>query len=131
MKQGYRMALSQPRILVVEDEFIIGMDIKDMLEQIGYDVSGLVATGEDAVKAAIDMDTDLVLMDILLRGDMDGIEAARQITNQKNIPVIYITACVDQITLRRVKKTRHSAFLVKPVEMKMLHTTIREALATV
>ena len=80
------------RILVVEDEKIIQLDLQYQLEQLGYVVAGVASTGEEAVEKAAQLEPDLVLMDVRLKGAMDGIEAARRIQAAREVPVIYLTA---------------------------------------
>jgi len=91
------------KILVVEDERITAEDIKSGLECAGYNVPALVSSGEDAIEKAGKLKPDLVLMDIKLKGKMDGIEAAEQIKYLYNIPVIYLTAYSDEYTVQRAK----------------------------
>ena len=110
-------------ILIVEDEHIIAMDIKLKLEDYGYRVLGIVSNGEDAVKIAAELRPDLVLMDIILNGNIDGIEAAMSILALE-IPVLYLTAHSDKATLIRAKKNPASGYLVKPFEPKQLHNII-------
>ncbi len=120
------------KILVVEDERIIAENMKIGLENKGYQVVGLVGTGEDAVNKVEALDVDLVLMDIHLRGKMDGIEAAEIIRNRFGIPVIFLTAFSDEETVQRAKITEPSGFIVKeafgilnkPFEEDELHSTI-------
>ena len=97
--------MEQAKIMVVEDEVIVGKDIQTSLRMLNYEVPHLVTSGETAVAMAEKEDPDLVLMDIVLRGQMDGIEAARQIRNRYDIPVIYLTAYSDEKTLHRAKET--------------------------
>ncbi|MEG3223943.1 MAG: histidine kinase [Methanobacteriales archaeon Met13] len=120
------------RILVVEDERITGEDIKRGLKKAGYDVPAIVASGEDAVQKAEKFQPDLVIMDIKLDGEMDGIEAAEKIKSKLDIPVIYLTAYSDETTLQRAKVTQPSGFILKepfgflhkPFEDRELHTAI-------
>jgi two-component system cell cycle sensor histidine kinase/response regulator CckA len=119
---------STARILVVEDESIVALDIKSGLESLGYEVVALVSNGEDAIQKAVDLQPDLVLMDIQLKGEMDGIEAAQHIQTQLDIPVIYLTAYTDQVTLKRAKITEPFGYLLKPFEERELHTNIEMAL---
>ena len=81
-----------PNILIVEDENIIAMDIQFMLENLGYKISGVVSSGEDSIKKASNMLPDLILMDIKLKGKIDGVRAANQIYESLRIPVVYLTA---------------------------------------
>ena len=115
-------------ILVVEDENIVALDIKNRLKKLGYTVAGRAATGQAAIDKAGETQPDLVLMDIRLKGDMDGIEAAKQIRDRFGIPVIYLTAYSDETTLQRAKITEPYGYLIKPFEDRDLHTTIGMAL---
>ncbi len=120
------------KILVVEDERITAEDIKSGLENAGYLVPAMVSTGEDAVEKAGKLKPDLVLMDIKLKGKMDGIEAAGQIKLRYNIPVIYLSAYSDEFTMKRAEITDPSGYIVKddtglvrkPFEESELHNVI-------
>ena len=116
-------------ILVVEDEVIIGMDIKNSLKKLGYNVPAVVATGEKAIEKAASIQPDLILMDIMLKGAIDGVEAAARIRAQLNLPVVFLTAHTDNTTLQRAKETQPFGYIVKPFQEKDLHTTIEIALA--
>ena len=100
-------------ILVVEDERITAEDIKSGLEGSGYHVLDMVSSGKEAIEKAGKLQPDLVLMDIKLKGKMDGIEAAGQIKLKYDIPVIYLTAYSDEYTVNRAKATDHSGFILK------------------
>src|ERR1043165_2125327 len=95
--------MSKTNILIVEDESIVAKDIQHSLKKLGYTVVGMCSTGEDAIKAAEETKPDLVLMDIMLKGDMSGIEAAGKIREKFNIPIIYLTAYADERTLSKGK----------------------------
>jgi signal transduction histidine kinase len=114
--------------MVVEDEGITVMRILSSLEEMGYAVTSPVFSGEEAVKKATEDKPDLVLMDIVLRGEKDGIEAAGQIYSRLNIPVVYITAHSDEKMLRRIKKTEPFGYIVKPFDDRELHIAIEIAL---
>ncbi|MDZ8035310.1 EAL domain-containing protein [Nostoc sp. DedSLP04] len=116
-------------ILVVEDEFIVAMDIQNRLRKFGYTVIGLADSGEEAIKKAADDSLDLVLMDIHLKGNMDGVEAAQIIHNIFNIPVIYLTANADESTLNRAKVTEPFGYILKPFKEKELKFTIEITLS--
>jgi diguanylate cyclase (GGDEF)-like protein/PAS domain S-box-containing protein len=120
--------MTQTRILVVEDESIVALDIQDRLEALGYDVPTPVASGEKAIEQAGELRPDLVLMDIQLQGRMDGVEAADQIRRLFGIPVIYLTANADHPTVQRAKVTEPFGYVIKPFEERELHTTIEVAL---
>lgn len=115
------------QILVVEDEQIVAMDIQQTLVSLGYDVPITVATGEAAVEQARQRRPDLVLMDIRLGGEMDGVEAAGRI-RELGLPVIFLTAHADPATLARAKITEPFGYVLKPFEERDLHTTIEMAL---
>lgn len=116
------------RILVVEDESIVALDIQNRLKQLGYIVPGFVGSAEEAIAKAAELRPDLVLMDIKLRGEMDGIEAAQRIKDQFGIPSIYLTAFADDNTLRRARETEPLGYLVKPFDERELMATIRMAM---
>lgn len=120
--------MSRARILVVEDEGIIAEDIQISLQEFGYSVVGVSPTGEDAVDRAQDTRPDLVLMDVVLQGQMDGIEAARRIRRTMDIPVIYLTAFADEKMLERAKVTAPFAYMIKPFRERELHSNIEIAL---
>jgi PAS domain S-box-containing protein len=116
------------KVLVVEDEMIVARDIENRLKNLGYTVVALASTGEEAVRTALDAVPDLVLMDIMLKGEMDGIQAAERINRELDIPVVYLTAYADETTLERAKITGPFGYIVKPFEQRGLHTTIETAL---
>jgi len=120
--------MSQKKILIVEDESIIAEDISDSLISLGYRITGMVYSGEEAIEAAAKFRPDLVLMDVNLQGEIDGITAAAEIRARFQIPVVYLTAYADENTLRRVNATKPFGYIVKPFEEKNLHTTIQLAL---
>lgn len=115
------------KILIVEDECVIAQDIKTSLAKRGYKNSEIVASGEEAVKFACDQKPDIILMDILLYGKMDGFEAAKQI-NKLNIPVIYITAYGDKKTLDKIKRSTPFGYILKPFDTNKLILNINKAL---
>ena len=115
-------------ILLVEDENIVALDLRMRLTKLGYSVLGMAASGEEAVAKATSLAPDLVLMDINLKGDMDGIGAAEQIKARLDIPVIFVTAYADENTLQRAKITEPYGYLLKPFEERELHTSIEIAL---
>ncbi len=121
--------MAKARILVVEDVRFVARDIQDFLEDLGYTVPGLAATGEEAILAAAELSPDLILMDIGLKGEMDGIEAAARIRGRLNIPIIYLTGQGDEATMERAKRTDPFAYLRKPLSEKELPVAIEIALA--
>ncbi|MDY0386405.1 MAG: response regulator [Methanolobus sp.] len=116
------------KILVVEDEGIIGLNIKKKLKSFGYTVPAIVATGEEAIKMADITFPDLILMDVRLKGDMDGVETAEKIRKNFDIPVIYLTAYSDGEILEKAKKTEPYGYIVKPFKANDLHSSIEIAL---
>ncbi len=119
--------MPEEKILIVEDELIVAEDIKMSLERFGYSVTAIVKTGEEAAKKADELQPDLVLMDIVLKGKMNGIDAAGKI-GKLNIPVVFLTAYTDTATLERAKITEPYGYLVKPFEETELHSVIEIAL---
>ncbi len=115
-------------ILVVEDERIIARELQTDLEEMGYAVTGIVNSGEKAIQHAQEKKPDLILMDIRLRTEMDGIEAASQIFTQFKIPVIFISAFTDDTLIQRAKKVGSFGYLVKPYEKRELYACIEMAL---
>ena len=115
-------------ILIVEDESIIAEDMSDSLISLGYRVTDIVYSGEEAILSVAESRPDLVLMDVNLQGEIDGITAAEEIRSRFQIPVVYLTAYADEKTLRRVNATKPFGYIVKPFEEKNLHTTIQLAL---
>ena len=108
--------MKKKQILVVEDERIVADDIKMSVQRLGYDVCGIAFSGEEATKKAEEMNTDLVLMDIVLEGEMDGIGAASAIRSRFDIPIVYLTAYADKKTLERAKITEPFGYIIKPFE---------------
>lgn len=120
--------MTSARVLIVEDENIVVMELRDRLRMLGYTVAGVASAGEQSIAQAREMGPDLVLMDIRLKGTMDGIEAAEQIRARYDIPVVFLTAYSDEATLQRVKVTEPFGYLIKPFEERELRSTIEMAL---
>ena len=120
--------MSKKKILIVEDESIIGEDIKNSLNGLNYEVSEVVASGEEALKQVKENKPDLVLMDMKLQGKMEGIEASRLIRSRFNIPVVFLTAHADEKTLERAKKTDPFGYIIKPFDDRELCKTVEMAL---
>ncbi|MBF0473236.1 MAG: response regulator [Nitrospirae bacterium] len=120
--------MSKAKILIVEDEFVIAESMSMTLINLGYNVIDYVSKGEAAIEIAKNKKPDLILMDISLAGKMDGIEAAQHINLNYNIPVIYLTAHIDDKLIARAKITEPFGYLIKPVEEKILQCTIEIAL---
>ena len=120
--------MSDAKILIVEDEGIEAMDIQHRLKSLGYAAPDTVFTGEEAIQKAEETRPNLVLMDIMLPGEIDGVTAAEQIRARFDIPVIYLTAYADEATLQRAKITEPYGYIVKPFKERELHITIDMAL---
>ncbi|RXA17588.1 response regulator [Methanosarcina sp. MSH10X1] len=120
--------MAEGRILVVEDEHIVAMGIKRMLKSLGYTVTGVASSGEDAISKAESTFPDVVLMDIMLKGDIDGVEAAKEIRERFDVPVVYLTAYSDNNILERAKKTEPFGYIIKPFDEKDLYSSIEVAL---
>jgi two-component system sensor histidine kinase/response regulator len=120
--------MKKVRVLIVEDEALVAKDIENMLNSLGYKVTDVVSTGEQAIQNLKETTPDLVLLDIMLRGKMDGIQVAAELREQFNVPVIYLTALADDRTLQRAKLTEPFGYLLKPFEAKELQSTIEMAL---
>jgi two-component system, cell cycle sensor histidine kinase and response regulator CckA len=123
--------MTPPRILVVEDETIVAMDIAATLRRLGYEVVGMVGTGGAAIELSKSMTPDLILMDVSLKGTIDGIEAAAMIQRQGPTPVIFLTAHADVDTVERAKGASPYGYLVKPFDERMLHRVVEIALRRV
>jgi two-component system cell cycle sensor histidine kinase/response regulator CckA len=120
--------LSKVKVLVVEDERIVAKDIQNTLKNLGYDVPAIASTGEEAIRKSGEFMPDIILMDIVLKGEIDGIDAASQIRSKYKIPIIYLTAYEDEDTLDRAKVTEPLGYILKPFEERDLHTTLEMAL---
>ncbi|MBT3880835.1 MAG: response regulator [Candidatus Scalindua sp.] len=119
--------MSKTKILIVEDELITAKAIRRSLNRLGYDVLDNVASGEEAIQIISKVRPDLILMDIILDGKMDGIETASEIKNRFNIPLVYLTAHADNATLERAKITEPYSYILKPFEERELHIAIEIA----
>ena len=120
--------MNSEKILVVEDEWVVAEQLCRSLKDIGYTVCSTASTGDEAIRMVEEHSPDLILMDIVLKGKMDGIEAADRITSQFNIPVIYLTAYTNQEYIERAKLTNPFGYLVKPYNQKELYATIEMVL---
>ena len=120
--------MSKTNVLIVEDEGIVAKDLQHSLKKLGYNISGICSNGEDAIRAVQETKPNLVLMDIMLKGEMSGIEAAEQIRLRFNIPIIYLTAYADEGTLDKAKLTEPGGYIIKPFKEIDLHTSIEMAI---
>jgi len=120
--------IPEEKVLVIEDENITALEIKNKLEKWGYEVVGTAGSGEEAIKIANENDIDLILADIVLRGDMDGIDTVDRIFYRYDVPVIYLTAHADNDTFKRAKMTKPSGYVIKPFDDTELKYSIEIAL---
>lgn len=120
--------MSKYKVLVVEDEFIVSKDIQNSLIKLGYNVIGSAATGEKAIELALANEPDVILMDIMLKGELSGIQAAEKILENKSIPIIFLTAYADESTLSKAKIVQPFGYIIKPFKDIDLHTTIEMAI---
>ncbi len=120
--------MNQPaRILVVEDESIVAFNLQQRLSMLGYDVPAIAVSGQESIDLVAQTRPDLVLMDIHIQGDMDGIEVAAKLRETHAVPVIYLTAYSEDSTLERARKTQPYGYLLKPFSERELHATIQMA----
>ena len=120
--------MSKINVLVVEDEAIVSKDIQQSLKKLGYNIAGASSTGEKAILLAESEKPDIILMDIMLKGEMNGTEAAEKIRAAFSIPIIFLTAYADEATLARAKITEPHGYILKPFKEIDLHTTIEMAI---
>ncbi len=121
--------MSRNKILIVEDEAVVSLDIARRLEKMGYDVIGRLASGEEALELVQEERPDLVLMDINLQGEMDGIQTATTLYKEHNLPVIYLTAYAGEGTLERAKESKPYGYILKPFKERELHAAIEIAIS--
>ena len=114
--------------MLVEDELITAMDIRRMLEKSGYDVSATISSGKEAVFKAQEINPDLIIMDIFLSDEMDGIEASEAIMSKLDIPVVFLTANADTSTFKRADQIKHYGYLLKPIKQCDLNSIISTAI---
>lgn len=113
------------KIVIVEDETIIALDIRMQLQQMGYEVTGIAATGQDAIDLVAKTQPDMVMMDIRLRGEMDGIEAAQHIqTHFGDVAILFLTAYTDNTTLHKAIQSNPAGYLLKPFDTDQLRQAV-------
>ena len=120
--------MTNAKIMIVEDDLIAAEDTRYRLEDLGYTVSSMASTGKEAIQKAEEDKPDLVVTDIVLEGEMDGIEVAKQIYSRFDIPFVYLTAYADDKILERIKITEPFGYIVKPFTNEDLTITIELAL---
>lgn len=123
-----RKAAMNAKILIVEDESIVALHISNQMRQQGYDVIGTVTSGEAALRQCAFIRPDLVLMDIRLQGEMNGLQAGQEIQKQFAIPVLYLTAYAEQLTMVQAHEHVESAYLAKPFKESDLYEIVESLL---
>jgi DNA-binding response OmpR family regulator len=118
----------EPRVLIVEDETLIAEELRERLSQFGYSVIAAVETADEGIAIATRERPDLVLMDIRLKGEKDGVQAAQEIRQQVDIPIVYVTAYSDRLTVDRARQTEYDAYILKPFHRRELQSTIEVAM---
>jgi CheY-like chemotaxis protein len=122
------MTTNKANIMVVEDEGVVSIDIRNMLRNAGYSIAAVAFQGNEAIKKAEQSTPDLVLMDIGLKGDIDGIEAAKKIRDRFRIPVVFLTGFADEATMSKAKEADPSGFIIKPINEEELKKTLEDIL---
>jgi DNA-binding response OmpR family regulator len=122
------LASSEPRALIVEDEALIAEELRERLSRLGFSVIATVDSADESVAIATRERPDLVLMDIRLKGEKDGVQAAKEIRQQVDVPIVYLTAYSDRPTVDRIKETEHDGFILKPFLRRELQATIEVAM---
>jgi len=119
---------SEPRALIIEDEILIAEELKERLSRLGYSVIGAVDSADEGIAIATRELPDIVLMDIRLKGEKDGIQAAHEIRQRVDLPIVYVTDYSDPLTVERVKHTDYDGFILKPFHRHDLQSTIQIAM---
>ena len=128
LEEQEMMLNKEIKVLIVEDEILVAMDIQNRLEMLGYSVPAIASSKEEAIRNIQETKPDLVLLDIKLFGIMDGVAIAEEIHTRFKIPFIYLTAHADESTLERAKTTAPYGYILKPLEEGVLHPAIQIAL---
>ena len=122
------VCFSDLSVLIVEDEVLIAEELKDRLARLGFSAIAAVDTAEEGIAIAVRQRPDLVLMDIRLKGQTDGIQAAQEIRRQVDLPIVYVTAYSDAVTIERAKGSEYDGFILKPFQRRELQSTIEVAI---
>ena len=122
------MTIPKANIMIVEDEGVVSIDIRNMLKKAGYGIAAVAFQGEEAVQKAEQSKPDLILMDIGLKGEIDGIEAAKRIRDHFQIPVVFLTGFADDVTLAKAKEVNPAGFIIKPINEEELNKTLDDIL---
>jgi two-component system, response regulator PdtaR len=126
-----RMAESIKKVFIVEDDLILNLLYESYMEKLGFETTGELVYGKTAVELAKKIEPDLILMDIALEGDMDGIQAMHEIRKFSDVPVIYITGNSDPQHREKARKTDYLDYLIKPIEFEDLKTSIEKHLSNI
>ena len=121
--------MKRSKVIIVEDESIIAFELKMKLQNNGYDVVTIVRTGKEVIDAVVLHEPDVILMEILLQGDMDGIEAATRIQEKRNIPIIYVTTSTYLKSSKRLIASKPFGMLMKPIVDEKLFEMLEQAVA--
>jgi DNA-binding response OmpR family regulator len=119
---------SGPRALIVEDETLIAEELRERLSRLGFSVIAAVDTAAEGIAIATRECPDLVLMDIRLKGEKDGVQAAKEIRQQVDVPIVYVTAYSDRLTVDQVKGSEHDGYILKPFHARELQSTVEVAM---
>ncbi len=122
--------MTPPRVLIVEDEGIIAEYIRNALSERGFNVIGVTGDGEEAIKLSKSQTPDIILMDIHLNGNQNGVETMRKIQNHHHVPVLYLTAHQNETLIEKAQKTQHHGFLTKPIVEERMISRVRTVLET-
>ena len=114
--------------MVVEDEGVVSIDIRNILKNAGYSIAAVAFQGDEAVEKAEMAAPDLILMDIGLKGEIDGIEAAKRIRDRFQIPVVFLTGFADEVTMAKAREVNPSGFIIKPINEEELKKTLDDIL---
>lgn len=120
------MEADKKNILIVEDDMLLSFVEERIIRRLGYNVVGKAASGEEAIKKAHQLQPDLILMDILLKGEMDGVDAMVKIREASDVPVIYLSGNSDSYNYNRAKQTGFAGYLVKPITAKDLEKPLKK-----
>lgn len=123
-----RKTMGSAKVLIVDDERLVALDLSQTAERFGYDVVGIASTGDDAIRMASTLKPDIVLLDIFIEGDLDGIDVATRLKAESDVPFIFVTASSDTNTFERAKLTQPYGYIIKPFEEHAVYAAIETAL---
>lgn len=121
--------MTAKKILIVEDDMLLSLVEERLIQKLGHKVIGKVGTGEEAIQKALELKPDLIVMDIVLKGEMDGIQAMEAIREKSDVPVVYLSGNSDRFNFERAKKTDFADYLVKPITCEDLKAPLQKAFA--